>query len=153
MQNMTLALLVRDAKICLGIKKRKFGKDKYNGFGGKQEPGETIEQTMIRELNEELCVKPTTYQKVGEMTYIFPATPEYDQMVHIYIVTAWEGLPKETDEMTSEWFDFAKIPYDKMWDNDKHWLPYVLEGKTVKGYVEHDGKTTSKKEINIVDGF
>lgn len=151
MQNVTLALLVQNSKICLGIKKRKFGKDKYNGFGGKQKENETLEQTALRELTEETGVIAKKYQKVGEMTYVFPANPEWNQLVHIYLITSWEGEPKETEEMTAEWFTFDKIPYDRMWDNDKYWLPEVLAGKKVKGLVEHNTSATAKKDIQIVD--
>jgi 8-oxo-dGTP diphosphatase/2-hydroxy-dATP diphosphatase len=35
------------------MKKRGFGKGKWNGFGGKVEEGECIEDSAIRELEEE----------------------------------------------------------------------------------------------------
>jgi len=35
--------------------------------------------------------------------------------------------------MRPEWFPLDAIPYDKMWIDDKHWLPHVLEGKYVEG--------------------
>ena len=40
-------------RILLGCKKRGFGQGKYNGFGGKIEPGETFRQCAVRELYEE----------------------------------------------------------------------------------------------------
>jgi 8-oxo-dGTP pyrophosphatase MutT (NUDIX family) len=151
MRTATLCLLVKDDKICLGIKKRKLGKDKYNGFGGMQEAGETVEQAALRELNEEAGVLAIDYQKVAEMYYHFPATPEWNQVVHVYLVTRWEGEPRETPEITAEWFPFGNIPYDRMWDNDKYWLPHVLSGKKVKGSVVHDGNKTIEKHIEFVE--
>lgn len=44
----TLAFLRRESEILLGYKKRGFGKGKWNGFGGKVDPGETIEHAAIR---------------------------------------------------------------------------------------------------------
>lgn len=153
MKEATICILMKEGKICLGIKKRKLGKGKYNGFGGGVEPGETAEQAALRELSEETNgVKALEYGKVGEMSYYFPAQPEWNQIVHIYLVTKWEGKPSETDEMTAEWFALDKIPYDQMWDNDKYWLPLVLEGKKVRGKVVHDGNTTIEKNIEIIDG-
>ena len=42
-------------RILLGRKKRGFGADKYNGFGGKLEAGESFRDCAIRELFEEFC--------------------------------------------------------------------------------------------------
>lgn len=39
-----------DIKVLLGLKKRGLGVDKWNGFGGKLEPGETIEEAAKREM-------------------------------------------------------------------------------------------------------
>ena len=39
-------------RILLGRKKRGFGADKYNGFGGKLEAGESFRDCAIRELFE-----------------------------------------------------------------------------------------------------
>ncbi len=44
----TLVFLVDDDRVLLGMKKRGFGAGKWNGFGGKVEPGETIEEAAIR---------------------------------------------------------------------------------------------------------
>ena len=119
---MTLCIVVDDNHILLGRKKRKLGKGKYNGYGGNVETGESIEKAALRELYEETGGKhgknygihALEYQLLGEMTYIFPDKPEQNQIMYIYRVTKWEGTPCETDEMTIEWFDIRKIPYDQM---------------------------------------
>jgi len=51
----TLVLPVDDVtrRVLLGLKKRGLGQDKYNGFGGKIEKGETVRQAAVRELFEE----------------------------------------------------------------------------------------------------
>jgi 8-oxo-dGTP pyrophosphatase MutT (NUDIX family) len=41
------------SEILLGMKKRGFGMNKWNGFGGKVEVNETIPQAAARELQEE----------------------------------------------------------------------------------------------------
>ena len=45
----SLLFLRNGEKILLAMKKKGFGEGKYNGVGGKQEKGEDIEQTAIRE--------------------------------------------------------------------------------------------------------
>ena len=45
---LTLAFVRRHGEILLGFKKRGFGAGKWNGFGGKVEAGETIEDAAKR---------------------------------------------------------------------------------------------------------
>jgi len=33
---------------------------------------------------------------------------------------------KESEEIKPFWFDLENIPYKKMWEFDKHWLPRIL---------------------------
>jgi mutator protein MutT len=126
----TLLLLRRDDEILLAMKKRGFGADRWNGVGGKLDSGETIEQALIRECQEEICVTPVTYEKVAVHDFIFPdGTP--DMQVHAYIATEWQGEPTETEEMAPKWFKISDIPYAHMWQDDIVWLPQVLLGKKI----------------------
>lgn len=45
---LTLVLVVRPGRVLLGMKKRGFGAGKWNGFGGKVQQGETIEEGARR---------------------------------------------------------------------------------------------------------
>ena len=31
------------------------------------------------------------------------------------------------------WFRLTEIPFDRMWPDDRHWLPLFLEGKRLEG--------------------
>lgn len=46
--------------VLLGMKKRGFGKGKWNGFGGKVEQGETMVESAVRELKEEAGITADT---------------------------------------------------------------------------------------------
>ncbi len=56
---LTLAFVRESARVLLGLKKRGFGQGRWNGFGGKVQPGETIEQGARRSVRgkhrEVLC--------------------------------------------------------------------------------------------------
>jgi len=52
--------------------------------------------------------------------------------VIVFTCKTWSGEPTETEEMSPQWFQINEIPYDKMWSDDKYWLPKVIEGKHVK---------------------
>lgn len=141
MKQATLFLLVKDGatrEVLLGMKKRGFGAGRFNGFGGKVEPGETVAAAAIRELQEEsgIVVAPEHAKKVAELAFTFPHVPKeknWDQVVHVFVANQWQGEPKESDEMTPQWFSEGQIPYPKMWVDDQHWLPLVLQGKFVTG--------------------
>ncbi|MDR0979186.1 MAG: 8-oxo-dGTP diphosphatase [Lachnospiraceae bacterium] len=141
MDNMeaTLLILRNNNKILIALKKRGFGKGKLNGVGGKLEKGETAVDAMIRETNEEIGVIPTEFEKVGKLDYIeFYKENKVNMHLHIYTATKWDGEPIETEEMKPEWVSIKEIPYSKMFQDDQHWLPQVLEGKKVKGFFEFD---------------
>ena len=62
------------------------------------------------------------------------------------------GVPRESDEMKPEWFDENQIPYNKMWDDDKYWLPILLDGKMFKGKFLFDEKfQIVSHKLNIVE--
>ena len=136
MKTVTLCFLIDKPKkkVLLGLKKVRFGAGKWNGFGGHVENGENIKDAAIRELREEssMIVDSEEAEKVGELTFYFPHKPEWNQIVHVFSANAWTGEPKESDEMSPKWFGFKEIPFDKMWADDKHWLPKILAGKKVK---------------------
>ena len=137
----TLCLLKKDNKILLAMKKRGFGEGKYNGVGGKIENGETPEEAMIRETEEEILVTPTKYEKVGyiEFDEFYKGNKE-SVAFHLYIVSEWQGEPTESEEMQPKWFDIQNIPYDKMFPDDKYWLPLILEGRKIRAYFDFDEK-------------
>jgi len=132
----TLCFLVKreSEEILLGLKKRGFGKNKYNGFGGKVNEKESIEDAALRELFEECSIDAFDIEKFGELTFFFPYVKDksWDQTVHVFFSEQWTGEPVESDEMLPKWFNFNEIPFEKMWQDDKHWLPLVLANKKVK---------------------
>ncbi len=146
-------------KILLAMKKRGFGVGKYNGFGGKIKEGETIEQAAVREFQEESELKTELkyLKKVAEMDFFFPHEPQFDQTMHAFLVEKWAGEPRETEEMAFKWFDLDKIPYTEMWDDDKYWLPRVIDGKILKAKfvfrLEGNEHINDQQEIKEVECF
>jgi len=84
-----------------------------------------------------------------------PLEKRWDQKVHVFLAEKWKGLPKETEEMKPGWFSFGSIPYGEMWQDDRHWLPLVLEGKKVKArfVFGKDNEAIEGMGIEEVDGF
>lgn len=140
MKNTTLLFLIKKnnnkiSDICLAMKKRGFGAGRWNGVGGKLQEGETIEQALIREVQEEIgvLVQESDLKKVGELAFDFPHRPEFDQTVHVFVTETWDGEPVESEEMKPEWYPVQDVPYDIMWPSDKFWVPQVIKGELVRG--------------------
>jgi len=73
-------------------------------------------------------------EKVGILNFYFDGTDEnWNQQVHVFTIKRYSGKPEESEEMKPQWFEIDKIPYEKMWVDDKYWLPYVIKGKKVIG--------------------
>lgn len=126
---LTLAIIVRDDRVLLGMKKRGFGAGRWNGFGGKVQEGESIEEAARRETKEESGVAITNMTHVGTHDFCFAAKPSEVLEVHVFRVDDYKWEPVETEEMRPQWFLVDTIPNDEMWPDDRHWLPIFLAGK------------------------
>jgi 8-oxo-dGTP pyrophosphatase MutT (NUDIX family) len=69
MKDMTVLFLRREQEVLLAMKKRGFGKGRWNGVGGKVELGETPEEAAKRECLEEINVTPQIIKKVAELIF------------------------------------------------------------------------------------
>jgi len=150
----TLCFLVRGypaREVLLGLKKSGFGAGKYNGIGGKVEPGESVTAAVSREVWEEIGVRVLESQlsPVAHLTFEFPHRSGWDQIVYAYLAQEWSGVPRESREMRPRWFGVAAIPYGEMWADDRHWLPRVLAGERVKGWFSFcaDNETVAGMEL------
>lgn len=148
----TICLPIRDEReISLGLKLQKVGAGLYNGYGGKQKDGETIEQTARRELREEAGIEAEDLEKVAELTFLWPEKPDWDQLVHVYVTRRWKGevYAAEPEKILPEWIPLDKIPYQKMMPADEHWLRKVLAGEKVKATFHYgEGNVLLKHEFS-----
>ncbi len=148
----TQIYLINGGKICLPLKKRGFGALWHNGYGGKVEKGETVLESAKRELKEESLVESLSLEKRAVLTFKFIKTGEI-VVSHVFLCKKFNGMPKETEEMKPYWFGFDKIPYHKMWPDDKFWMQVFLSGKKFKAEFEFLDKnpTIGSFFIKILD--
>jgi 8-oxo-dGTP diphosphatase / 2-hydroxy-dATP diphosphatase len=146
---LTLAMIVKENQLLLGMKKRGFGEGRWNGFGGKVGEGESIEKAALREVTEEVGIVPREMLEVGVLTFSFE-NEEKVLEVHVFTVTSYDGEPVESEEMRPEWFEIENIPYEQMWPDDIHWLPLLIAGKKFKGSFLFDRPSDSKYTSKIL---
>jgi 8-oxo-dGTP diphosphatase len=132
-----LCLITRTAgdrrEVLLGHKKTGFGAGKWVGLGGHIEEGEKPEMAAVREVREEsgLIVLPDELAHMATLTFRFPARPAWNQTAQVYATAAYQGEPRESDEIAPHWFGVDELPLDGMWDDARYWLPRVLAGHHV----------------------
>ena len=143
----TLLFIVREEKILLIHKKRGFGAGKINGPGGKVDPGETPLESALRETFEELGIKPMGTQASGELHFQF--RDGFSLHCTVFLAHDFEGEPQETDEALPFWISLDAIPYNKMWADDRHWLPLLIRGAHFTGYFEFEGEQLLSREIIV----
>ena len=153
MRKTSILFLRRDGELLLAMKKRGFGEGKWNGPGGKQEPGESIIETAIREAQEEIGITPLQPQLVGRLKFYLKDQPQFDFHCHIYVATEWEGEPSESEEMAPRWFRETDIPYETMWADDRLWMPLLLDGQLFEGSATLDGDRLTEHDIKTVIEF
>ena len=127
----TLLFIVRGGRVLLIEKHRGLGRGKINGPGGRIEPGETAEAAAVREVEEEVLVRPTGVRRMGELRFQF--TNGHAIGVEVFRADGCVGEPGPTEEATPLWVALDAIPYDRMWEDDAVWLPFLLRGEPFSG--------------------
>jgi 8-oxo-dGTP diphosphatase len=70
--------------------------------GGKVEPGERPEQTLIRELNEELDVV-VDEECLAPLTFASHAYPDFHLLMPLYVCRRWEGIVRAREGQRLVW--------------------------------------------------
>jgi 8-oxo-dGTP pyrophosphatase MutT (NUDIX family) len=142
-----LLYLIKKDKVLLIYKKKGHGKGLWNGIGGKIRENEDIRKSIIREAKEEVNIKVKSCEFVGKINFD-DNTGLWE--VYVFKSTEFEGKPEETEECMPEWFEIDKIPYDKMWPDDKYWLPLVFKNKKFRAFFKIRNMKILEYKINRV---
>jgi 8-oxo-dGTP diphosphatase len=139
-------------QVLLGLKREGFGVGKLTAFGGKVEPGETLAQAAVRELQEEtgLRAREQDLWQLGELTFVFPYRPHWSQRVHVFTVTHWQNQPRSSRETTPAWYRVAEIPYGQMWQDAATWLPRILAGKPIRARFTFSDDNDSLAQVELL---
>lgn len=127
-----LVFVIVDGSVLLIHKKRGLGAGKINAPGGRLEVGESAMAAGVREVQEELRITPTGLEWCGVNRFQF--VDGYSIHVDVFRADGFEGDPEETDEAIPLWTPVDQIPYDDMWQDDRLWLPHVLERTPFSGH-------------------
>jgi 8-oxo-dGTP diphosphatase len=101
---------------------------KYNGLGGKMDPGEDVVSCMRREIREEAGIECTELTLRGTISWPGFGSKGEDWLGFIFLIERFEGTPYERNaEGTLSWVPVKDIMSLPLWDGDRHFLPLVFD--------------------------
>ena len=101
-------------------KKNDENKDKWIGIGGHFEEGESPEECLIREVQEETGLFLTQYAFRGIVT--FATDVQQTEYMCLYTANAFEGELTACNEGELAWIDKEKIEELELWEGDRIFL-------------------------------
>lgn len=110
-------VLVKGDSVLLGLRSKdtSFYPDTWDVFGGHCEEGESIEQTLVRELDEELGVRAQHFEPLG----VFEE-PDPDRhgpgRYHFFAIYQWTGEPVNlgNEHQRIQWFRVGELDTVKL---------------------------------------
>lgn len=106
-------------------KEHDVNRDKWIGVGGKFLEGESPEECILRETEEETGLRLTEYRYRGLVTFVSDQAP--GEFMHLFTATGWTGTPHPCDEGVLHWIKKAQLRELPMWEGDKIFLGLLEE--------------------------
>ena len=99
-----VAAIIKKDNLYLVVKRNR---DKYMGLkwefpGGKVDPGETLQEALVREIYEELNIDINIHEKLAEERY---KDNEINIILHYFLCTIKNGVINLNEHEAMEWTD------------------------------------------------
>ncbi len=120
--NSVLCYLEREGQYLMlyrNKKKQDINAGKWIGVGGKLEAGESPEEALLREVQEETGLTLTAYRHRGLVTF---SADGYTEYMHLYTATDWEGTLTDCDEGELRWISKSQVLSLPLWEGNKYFL-------------------------------
>ncbi|MBV9122334.1 MAG: 8-oxo-dGTP diphosphatase [Planctomycetes bacterium] len=101
---------------------------KYNGLGGKLDPGEDVVAGLRREVREEAGLECDRLVLRGTISWPGFGSRGEDWFGFLFLIDRWSGRPHTANaEGTLEWVDQERLLELPLWEGDRFFLPLVFD--------------------------
>lgn len=94
--------------------------------GGKVENGETPEETLVRELEEELAIK-TKIACLAPLTFASHSYETFHLLMPLYVCRRFEGIPRGAEGQAIKWVKPQALRDYPMPPADEPLIPYLQD--------------------------
>lgn len=94
--------------------------------GGKVEPGETPEETLVRELREELGIE-TKVPCLAPLTFASHTYETFHLLMPLYVCRRYEGIPRGAEGQEIKWVRAAQLRDFPMPPADEPLIPFLQD--------------------------
>lgn len=123
--HVTAAVISHQGKIL--ITQRPFD-DAHGGLwefpGGKQKPGESLEQCLVREIAEELNIR------IDVTKHLFRVDHQYDHVhitLHVFLCQVQDGVPECKQVQDWKWIEFSEMDRYEFTEADRKVIERLKE--------------------------
>ena len=107
------------------VKKKDDGNhDKWIGIGGHFEFGESPEECLLREVQEETGLTLTSWRFRGLVTFV---SGDWEEYMCLYTADSYTGDMTECSEGELVWVEKSRLPELNIWEGDKIFLRLLAE--------------------------
>ncbi|MBN1355972.1 8-oxo-dGTP diphosphatase [bacterium] len=143
--NATLCYLRRNGRTLMLFRNKKpadIHKSKWNGLGGKMEPGESPEECAVREIHEESGLVAVDPRMRGILTF-----PRFDGandwIVFVFTVENFRGSMHASPEGELKWIEDVDLADLPLWEGDRIFLPLLNQERFFSGkFIYRSGRLT-----------
>jgi 8-oxo-dGTP diphosphatase len=93
--------------------------------GGKVESGEQPEQSLIRELQEELGIT-VKHECLAPLTFASHSYPEFHLLMPLYVCRRWEGFVEAREKQRLKWVRPNELRNYPMPPADEPLIPHLI---------------------------
>ena len=130
MKNTSLCYIERDGKYLMLHRTKKVNDenhDKWIGVGGKFEEGESPEECMLREVQEETGLTLTAWRYRGIVTFV--SNEWSGEYMHLFTADGYSGELISCEEGELEWVEKERLYSLPIWEGDKIFLHLLDSGR------------------------
>ena len=120
---------------------------KWNGLGGKFEPGESPEECAVREVLEESGLQIHKPKLHGLL--MFPNFKDDDWYVFVFTAREFSGELIDSPEDRLEWIRNEQLLDLNLWESDHIFLPWIRAGKFFSAKFVYDGDQMQSYDVTF----